>query len=84
MDPGPYTLAELLVMVEARRRTEWEPLSLFMALFANVNRDKKRKAFTTEDFFPFDLDTKKKDHAALPKADITDLKFMFKEGVKDG
>lgn len=76
-------MAELVVMFESKRRAYWEPLSLFMTLFANVNRDPKKKAFKLEDFFPFDLEQKKTGYDELPKADITDLKYMFREGVKN-
>ena len=73
-------------MVEMRRRSYWEPISLFMTLFANVNRDQKKKAFKIDDFFPFGLDSKKSDYEDLPQAHITDLKYLFagKEAIKNG
>lgn len=65
-------------MVEMRRRTYWEPISLFMTLFANANKDPKKKAFKIDDFFPFAIKKSKKDYESLPKAHISDLKYIFK------
>ena len=67
-------------MAEARRRMQWEPQSLHMALFANANRNPKKKAFKVTDFFPFHIE-QKRDYDKLPKAQITDLKYLFKEGM---
>lgn len=52
---------------------------MFMCLFANSNRSKKQKAFKIGDFFPFSMPEVKKN---LIPAQITDLKFMLKNGVK--
>ncbi len=55
IDPGPYTLAQLVEMAEARQRAFWAPFSEFMANFANSKRDpaKRRKPFRANDFSPF-------------------------------
>ena len=77
-------MAELFFMAEARKRAMWEPHSMHMSLFANANRDPKKKAFSVLDFFPFDAKKpKKRDWETLPKAKITDLKYLFVDGVKN-
>jgi len=52
---------------------------MFMALFANANRDSKKAAFKFDDFFPFGEVKKKSDYDKLPKAKITDLLYIFKD-----
>ena len=54
MNPGPFTLAELADMAEARLEDEWNHTSALLALLANVNRDpKKHGPYRPEDFHPF-------------------------------
>jgi len=75
-------MAELFYMAEARKRLQWEPLALFMCLFVNAHKDPKKKPARIDDFFPFHID-KKRRYEDLPKAHITDLKHMFRAGVKN-
>lgn len=71
-------------MAEAQKRLRWEPVSMFMCIFANANRSAKRSPFKYEDFFPFSLGEKgKKNWESLPKAKITDLLHIFKGKVKN-
>ena len=44
VDPGPFTLRELLVMAEGRSRAAWNHTGSMMALLANINRDPKRRS----------------------------------------
>lgn len=69
-------MAELVFMSESRQRMQWEPMSHMMTLFANINRNPKKKAFKFSDFFPFHI-YEKRDYESIPKADITDLKKIF-------
>ncbi len=69
-------MAELVFMAESRKRLQWEPLSLFMTLFANVHRNPKKKSFKLSDFFPFHIKQRAK-HKDLPKGKISDLKLLF-------
>lgn len=40
-------------MAEARQASEWRRVAAMMALFANANRDPKRKPFSPDDFDPY-------------------------------
>ena len=71
-------MAELVFMAEAHRRMVWEPQSMFMTLFANANRNPKKKAFKIDNFFPFHIESRR-EYSELPKADISDLKFIVKD-----
>jgi len=60
VDPGPYTLREILWMRDGREMTEWNRTAWVCALIANVNRDpKKSKAFQPIDFHPMRKDIEK-------------------------
>ncbi len=52
MDPGPYSLRELVWMVEAGRREAWNHTASLMALMANCHRGPKQKPFNAQDFHP--------------------------------
>jgi len=64
-------------MVEAKGEFYWAPWGVMLSMFANANRDikKRRKPFTTKDFNPYEKKTKKK------QVDMTvsmkDLKNIF-------
>ena len=51
---------------------------MFMTLFANANRNPKKKAFKIDNFFPFHIESRR-EYSELPKADISDLKFIVKD-----
>ncbi len=54
MNPGPFTLRELVWMADAKGRDEWSRTASLLALIANAHRDPKRaRAFTPSDFNPF-------------------------------
>ena len=54
MNPDPFTMRELLSMVEGRGKFAWGMTSSLMALMANLNRDpRKGNAATPADFNPF-------------------------------
>ena len=54
MNPDPFTLRELVWMVEGRGKFEWSQTASLMALAANLMRDpKKGKAASPADFNPF-------------------------------
>ena len=53
MNPGAFTLRELVDMTQARQRDAWNHTASVMALLANVNRDpKKGRPFKPADFHP--------------------------------
>jgi hypothetical protein len=62
IDPGPWTLRDLLVMDEARQTDRWNHTAMTCALMANIHRDKKKrsKPFMPADFHPL----------AKPKRDV--------------
>ena len=54
IDPGPFTLRELMDMAEGRARERWTHTSWLLAMMANVNRDpKKSRVFHPDDFNPY-------------------------------
>ena len=54
MNPDPFTLRELVWMVEGRGKFEWSQTASLMALAANLMRDPKTgKAASPADFNPF-------------------------------
>ncbi|MEX2188444.1 MAG: hypothetical protein WD875_16670 [Pirellulales bacterium] len=55
IDPGPWTLRDLLAMDVARQTDRWNHTAMTCALMANIHRDKKKrsKPFTPSDFHPF-------------------------------
>lgn len=54
MNPDPFTLRELVWMVEGRGKFEWSQTASLMALAANLVRDpRKGRAATPSDFNPF-------------------------------
>jgi hypothetical protein len=53
VEPGPFTLRELVWMAEGRGRDLWSHTSALLALIANVNRDpKKSRPLKPADFNP--------------------------------
>lgn len=64
MNPGEFTLRELVLMVEGRGKFQWAQTSALMALAVNMMRDpKKGKPANPADFNPF-----------APKKDVPVLK----------
>ncbi|MGE4529660.1 MAG: hypothetical protein AB7D00_14945 [Rhodospirillaceae bacterium] len=54
MNPGPFTLRELVHMARGRLESDWDRTATLLALIANVNRDPKRqRARRPEEFHPF-------------------------------
>lgn len=57
MNPDPFTMRELWTMAEAK----WCGVSQLMAVLANVNRDKKKRAAPFDETdFPLPLVSRKK------------------------
>jgi len=54
---------------------------MFMTLFANSKRTKNKKPFKVSDFFPFVQEAPVSNYDSIPKADITDLKFLFNREI---
>lgn len=54
MDPHPYTLRQLVWMVEGRGANAWNHTAALMATIANCHRDPKRRAkpYQPSDFHP--------------------------------
>ena len=78
LDPGPFTLRELVWMAEARRRDMWDHTAGLLALLYNINRDPKRsRAMRPEDFHPLRQQSRNRKGVEKVKADITALKQIF-------
>jgi len=53
IDPGPYTLRQLVWMAEGLDQQQWRHTSSLCAILANVNRPSKRRAYKPDDFNPY-------------------------------
>ena len=53
MNPDPLTLRELIWMAEAKRRDEWDRLSVLIAVTINVTRTRKSDMVSPAQFNPF-------------------------------
>tara|TARA_B100000809_G_scaffold166695_1_gene163999 strand:- start:222 stop:503 length:282 start_codon:yes stop_codon:yes gene_type:complete len=79
VDPGPFTLAELLIMAEGRQRDMWHHTAQITAIMANIHRGPKTKPFEIHDFHPFIDSPRARGRGGIPiKADnITLLRAAF-------
>jgi len=76
VNPGPFTLRELLWMADARHTNEWNHTSALLAMLANTHRDpKKTGPFKPGDFHPGIKRAAPSE--PLPKVDISILKTVF-------
>src|SRR5690606_37726841 len=73
VDPGPYTLRELVWLAEGRQTEQWNHTSAVLAMLANVHRDPKRRSYQPADFLPMAMRPK----AATEKAEISVRKDVF-------
>jgi hypothetical protein len=75
VDPWGYTLRELLWMVQAKMKHDWDGTSTLWAIIANTVRDPKQKK---EPFLPTDIHPfiEKPQQPALP---ITALKVLISQ-----
>ena len=73
VDPGPFTLAELIDMVDGRQRDDWERHSALLCLIAIANRGSKQKEFKPQEFNPFAV-KRKPQHIQLNKKNMHLLK----------
>jgi hypothetical protein len=80
IDPGPWTLRELVAMDEARDIDRWNHTSMLCALVANVHRNKKKrsKPFAPSDFHPLAKPKEK------PVVGIEALKAFVPQGSRIG
>jgi hypothetical protein len=74
VDPGPFTLRQLIVMAEAKSRQAWNHTSAILAMLANVHRDaKKTRAYRPADFHPH----RRMEKPTITKVGISVLKQVF-------
>lgn len=74
IDPGPFTLRQLVVMNEARSRQAWNHTSAILAMLANVHRDaKKTRAYRPAEFHPH----RPQETPTITKVGINVLKQVF-------
>ena len=74
VDPGPFTLRQLVVMAEAKSRQAWNHTSAILAMLANVHRDaKKTRAYRPADFHPH----RRTEKPTITKVGINVLKQVF-------
>lgn len=75
MNPDEYTLRELICMVDARGRFEWNQTSTLIAVVINLMRDPKKKAVTPKMFNPFL--NKKQEKEPVAQVPVSVLKDVF-------
>ena len=76
LDPGQFTLRELLWMADSRQTDAWNHTAAVLAMLANTHRDpKKTRPFKPSDFHPGTRREKPKE--AVPKVDVSVLKTVF-------
>lgn len=81
IDPGPFTLRELIAMAEARSQQAWAHTSSILALIANLHRDPKRtRAYKPGDFNPH----MRRKPATVQRVGISVLKQVFVENRQQG
>lgn len=51
--PDSFTMKELVIMADAKRKEDWEHTSALMALIANINSAKGSKQYKPSDFNPY-------------------------------
>ena len=77
MNPGPFTLRQLLWMAEARQRVNWDTAAALLAMTFNVNRDpKKSRPAKPADFHPL-LKIRPKSGVPITARNIRVLKKAF-------
>ena len=76
LDPGPFTLRELVWMADARQTDAWNHTAAVLAMLANTHRNpKKARPFKPSDFHPGTRSARPQE--PLPKVDISILKSVF-------
>lgn len=53
LDPGPFTLRQLLTMVWALRHETWQHTATLAAVLININRKPHAKAITPDELNPY-------------------------------
>jgi hypothetical protein len=73
-------------MAEGRVKEAWTRESAFMAMFANANRDQKKKStpFVPSDFNPFAQTAHKPKFAAKDRVSVKALKCFLRGKPKNG
>ena len=69
-------------MAEARQSSEWRRAAAMMALFANANRDPKRKPFSPDDFDPYASNAADRDAITLDRAGALALFRQIADAAK--
>ena len=78
LDPGAFTLRELMLMQKGKAQHDWRIASTHLCLLANINRDpKKGRVFRPEDFDPTREPVSVQD---LPRAGVEVLKQAIIDG----
>jgi len=83
IDPGPWTLRDLVRMHTGFRRDRWGRSASVMSLIANCHKDpKKGRAFDASDFTPADVRVVTRRPGAIPLTPST-LRAMKKLFVQE-
>jgi hypothetical protein len=53
IEPGPYSLRELLWMARAAQHVAWDHTTAILCQQANINRGKGKRAMTIADIHPY-------------------------------
>ena len=72
LDPGNFTLRELLLMTQWRQREQWNHTSAVLAMLVNVNRDPKKRPIRPDSLHPMYQQPDK-----VIKTDLKVLKRVF-------
>ena len=71
------TLRQLLLMHEGHNENLWMLASAVMALLANCHRERKKRAFTPDDFNPMVHRTQRDDVIHVTPENVGDLRKAF-------
>lgn len=77
MNPGPFTLRQLLLMLEGVRREQWAHTSVLLAVTINANRDPKSDPVSADDLNPYPWVERKK--RPVETVSVRELRGVFQQ-----
>lgn len=80
IDPGPFTLRQLVWMAEGRRDLFWEHTAHVLCYLYNAHRNPKAPALMPIDFHPFAKKRNQRKRKHLPQVGIEALKVFLPRG----
>jgi len=82
IDPGPFTLRQLVWMAEGRRDFFWEHTAHVLCYLYNAHRSPKSPALMPADFHPFADKRKRRMKKRLPQVGIEALKVFVPKSTR--